>query len=202
MTHLTDEELIRLTLAGDKAAFAGIVGRYERRVGVTIKGVINEASREEVADLAQDIFLLAYRSLSSFRGDSQFGTWLTRIALRHCWREAKRRRKRRSTVTSYDADDENPVHLGERTAGDTASDQTVLSGERHRAVRNALARLPEEFRTVLLMRIVEELPVEQVAEILDVSTGTVKSRLYRAREKMRELLRGTGLEFDPAFAEK
>ena len=202
MTHLTDEELIRLTLAGDKAAFAGIVRRYERRVGVTIKGVINEATREEIADLAQDIFLLAFRSLSSFRGDSQFGTWLTRIALRHCWREAKRRRKRRSTVTSYDADDENPVHLGERTAGDAVTDQTVLSGERHGAVRKALAQLPEEFRTVLLMRVVEELPVEQVAEILNVSTGTVKSRLYRAREKMRELLRGTGLEFDPTFSEQ
>lgn len=201
MIQWTDEELIRRTLSGDKGAFAEIVRRHERRVAVTIKGVIHDISREELADIAQDIFLLVYRSLSSFRGESQFGTYLTRITLRHCWREAKRRRRRGAAVVSYDADEQAVETMRERAAGNERTDREVIAQERRGAVAEALGRLSEEFRTVLLMRIVEELPVEQVAEILQVSTGTVKSRLHRAREKMRELLAGTGLEFDPDFEE-
>lgn len=201
MIQRTDEELIRRTLSGDKGAFAEIVRRHERRVAVTIRGVVHDISREELADIAQDIFLLVYRSLSSFRGESQFGTYLTRITLRHCWREAKRRRRRGAAVVSYDADEQAVETMRERAAGNERTDREVIAQERRGAVAEALGRLSEEFRTVLLMRIVEELPVEQVAEILQVSTGTVKSRLHRAREKMRELLAGTGLEFDPDFEE-
>lgn len=201
MTQWTDEELISRTLSGDKGAFAEIVRRHERRVAVTIKGVIHDVSREELADIAQDIFLLVYRSLSSFRRKSQFSTYLTRITLRHCWREAKRRRKRNSSLVSYDADEQATETLRERVTGEERTDRNVLARERREGVIGALRQLPEEFRTVLLMRVVEELPVEQVAEILQVSTGTVKSRLYRAREKMRELLAGTGMEFDPDFEE-
>lgn len=201
MIQRTDEELIRRTLSGDKGAFAEIVRRHERRVAVTIRGVMHDISREELADIAQDIFLLVYRSLSSFRGESQFGTYLTRITLRHCWREAKRRRRRGAAVVSYDADEQAVETMRERAAGNERTDREVIAQERRGAVAEALGRLSEEFRTVLLMRIVEELPVEQVAEILQVSTGTVKSRLHRAREKMRELLAGTGLEFDPDFEE-
>lgn len=201
MTQRTDEELIRLTLTGENRAFTEIVRRYERRVAVTIKGVIHDVTDEELADIAQDVFLLFYRSLSSFRGESQLGTYLTRITLRHCWREAKRRRKRRANVSSYDADDKTVETVRDRAVGEGRADRGVIAEERRAAVVNALRQLPEEFRTVLLMRIVEELPVEQVAEILQISTGTVKSRLHRAREKMRELLTGTGLEFDPDFAD-
>lgn len=201
MIQRTDEELIRRTLSGDKGASAEIVRRHERRVVVTIRGVMHDISREELADIAQDIFLLVYRSLSSFRGESQFGTYLTRITLRHCWREAKRRRRRGAAVVSYDADEHAVETMRERAAGNERTDREVIAQERRGAVAEALGRLSEEFRTVLLMRIVEELPVEQVAEILQVSTGTVKSRLHRAREKMRELLAGTGLEFDPDFEE-
>lgn len=201
MTQWTDEELISRTLSGDKGAFAEIVRRHEHRVAVTIKGVIHDVSREELADIAQDIFLLAYRSLASFRKEAQFSTYLTRITLRHCWREAKRRRKRKGSVVSYDVDEGTTETIRERAIGEERTDRDVIARERREAVTAALRGLPEEFRTVLLMRIVQELPVEQVAEILQVSTGTIKSRLYRAREKMRELLAGTGLEFDPDFEE-
>lgn len=201
MKERTDEELIRLTLSGEKSAFVEIVRRYERRVAVTVRGVIQDASRDEIADLTQDIFLLAYKSLGSFRGDAQFGTYITRIALRHCWRAAKRRRKRSSVTISYDAEQGAAERLRERLGGGEGADREVLLDERRQAVMEALGQLPEEFRIVLLMRIVQELPVEQCAEILKVSTGTVKSRLYRGREKMRELLEGTGLEFDPGSTE-
>lgn len=188
MTQRTDEELIQWTLSGEKRAFAELVRRYEQRVIITIKSVIHDAGREDLEDIAQEVFLLVYRSLSSFRGESQFGTYLTRIVLRHCWRVAKRRRKQGKTFTSLDAEEPVSERVRDQTAGDEASDEMVLAEERHRALRNGLAELPEEFRTVLVMRVVQELPVEQVAEILGVSTGTVKSRLHRARQKMREIL--------------
>lgn len=189
MSHRTDEELIDGSVRGDQSAFAELVRRYQRRVAVTIRGVIGDATTQETEDLAQDIFLLVYRSLPSFRGESGFGTYLTRIALRHCWRAA-RKRSRKSAI-------ERPLGIDESTDAEAflhvtgaAADDLLLREESRLQVRHALARLPDEFRLVLLMRIVEEMPVEQVAEILGISVGTVKSRLHRAREKMRDLLTG------------
>ena len=192
MTQLSDEELIRRTLDGDQGAFAGLVQRYQRRVSVTIRSVVGEISREDLADIAQDIFLLVYRSLNSFRGDSQFGTYLTRIALRHCYREVKRRRRRGGLFFSFDAG-EHPAE--ERIDSGSRTDRAIIVEERKEEVLDALAKLPEEFRTVLVLRIVEEMSVEEVADALGVSAGTVKSRLYRAKEKMREMLEGKDLEF-------
>ncbi|HVZ41752.1 MAG TPA: sigma-70 family RNA polymerase sigma factor [Candidatus Kapabacteria bacterium] len=195
MTQLSDEELIRATLAGDQAAFAELVRRYQRRVTVTIRSVIGDLSQDDLADIAQDVFLLAYRSLGSFRGDSQFGTYLTRIALRHCYRESKRRKRRGSIFYSFDKGSADDRPAEERFDSGLRTDRDVIADERKGDVARALARLPEEFRTVLVLRIVEELSVEEVAEALGISTGTVKSRLYRAKERMRELLVGCDVEF-------
>jgi RNA polymerase sigma-70 factor, ECF subfamily len=194
MTQPSDEVLIQGTLAGDQGAFAELVRRYQRRVGITIRSVIGDVSRDDLADIAQDIFLLVYKSLGSFRGDSQFGTYLTRIALRHCYRESKRRKRRGSLFHSFDAGpDDRPSE--ERFAAGVSTDRGIIAEERKSEVLAALGELPEEFRTVLVLRIIEEMPVEEVAEALAISTGTVKSRLHRAKEKMRELLVGCDLEF-------
>lgn len=194
MTQASDDELIRSTLAGEKFAFAELVRRYQRRVAITIRSVIGELPREDLADIAQDIFLLVYKALGSFRGESQFGTYITRIALRYCYRESKRRRKRTSLFASINSgDSDRPIE--ERFAGGLQTDRAIIADERRNDVMEALTKLPEEFRTVLVLRIVEEMPVEDVASALEISTGTVKSRLYRAKEKMRELLVGCDLEF-------
>lgn len=198
MTQRTDEELIRRTVSGDQGAFAELMRRYQRRVTVTVRSVLGDVGGDDLADITQDIFLLVYKALPSFRGDSQFGTYLTRIALRHCYRESKRRRRKSSMFFSFgfgsqDQDREPPE---ERFASTARTDVPVIAEERRTAVVNALQLLPEEFRTVLVLRVVEDLPVEQVAEILNVSTGTVKSRLYRAKDKMRELLAGQDVEFE------
>lgn len=195
MTQLTDEELIRQTLEGRQQAFAELVRRYERRVAVTIKSVIGEIPQDEMADIAQDIFVLVFRALGSFRGESQFSTWLTRIALRHCYRESKRRKRKGSLFVRFgfgSDDDREPPE--ERFAGNTRTDQPIIADERKAAVMTALKKLPEEFRTVLVLRIIEELSVEEVAEMLGVSTGTIKSRLFRAKDKMRELLAGQNVD--------
>lgn len=194
MTEPTDEELIRQTLDGRQGAFAELVRRYQRRVSVTVRSVLGDLSQEDLADVVQDIFLLVYKALGSFRGEAQFGTYLTRITLRHCYRESKRRRKRRSLFFSFGSSDEGGGE--ERIPGDARSDRQVIADERKVAVRDALDLLPEEFRTVLVLRIIEEMPVEEVASALSISEGTVKSRLYRAKEKMRELLSGSDLELE------
>lgn len=196
MTHSSDEELIRGTLAGNEAAFAELVRRYQRRVTTTIRSVIGDLSQDDAADIAQDIFLLVYRSLGSFRGDSQFGTYLTRIALRHCYRESKRRRRKGFMFFSFDAGSNGSDRPAEeRFDSGSRTDRGVIADERRSEVLQALSQLPEEFRTVLVLRIVEELSVEEVAEALGISAGTVKSRLFRAKERMRELLAGCDLEF-------
>jgi RNA polymerase sigma-70 factor (ECF subfamily) len=194
MTEPTDEELIRQTLGGRQGAFAELVRRYQRRVSVTVRSVLGDLSQEDLADVVQDIFLLVYKALGSFRGEAQFGTYLTRITLRHCYRESKRRRKRRSLFFSFGSADEGGGE--ERIPGDARSDRQVIADERKVAVRDALDLLPEEFRTVLVLRVIEEMPVEEVASALSISEGTVKSRLYRAKEKMRELLSGSDLELE------
>jgi RNA polymerase sigma-70 factor (ECF subfamily) len=195
MAQQSDEELIRGTLEGNQSAFAELVRRYQRRVSVTVKSIIGDLEGEDLADIVQEIFLLLFKALPSFRGESQFGTYLTRIALRHCYRESKRRRKRRSIFHRFDSHDPERDPPEARLAGQEQADREIIAGERQTEVLKALQELPEEFRTVLVLRVIEEMPVEEVAESLGISTGTVKSRLYRAKEKMRELLAGSELEF-------
>lgn len=196
MRQIADDDLIRATLAGDEPAFAELVRRHQRRVAVTVRSVIGEIGQDDLADTVQEIFLLAFRGLGSFRGESQFGTWLTRIALRHCYREAKRQRRRRALFNPFASRDGDRDPPEERIAGAERTDRGVIATERRTAIELAMAKLPEEFRTVLVLRIVEEMPVEEVAASLGVSTGTIKSRLFRAKEKMRELLAGSELEFE------
>jgi len=199
MTTASDHELISATLAGDKNAFTQLVRRHERRVEVTVRGVMGDIPPQDVADAAQDIFILAYRALGSFRGDSKFSTWLTRIALRYCYRSSRRRRRRSALFGSFaDGSEGSAGPLESQVVGGAAADGIVLGEERRNAVLRALNALPEEFRAVLVLRVVEEMSVEEVADALDVSTGTVKSRLHRAKEKMRELLVGRDLEFEYA----
>jgi RNA polymerase sigma-70 factor (ECF subfamily) len=195
MVQQTDEELIRGTLAGSQGAFAELVRRYQRRVAVTVRSVIGDLSQEDLADVVQDIFLLLFKALPSFRGESQFGTYLTRIALRHCYRESKRRSRKRSIFRRFESEESDRDPPESKLAGEGRTDREVIARERQSEVVDALQALPEEFRTVLVLRVVEEMPVEEVAESLGISTGTVKSRLHRAKEKMRELLAGSELEF-------
>jgi RNA polymerase sigma-70 factor (ECF subfamily) len=195
MPQQTDAELIRLTLAGNQRAFAELVRRYQRRVAITIRSVVGDLPQDDLADIAQDVFLLIYKGLGSFRGEAQFGTWVTRIALRHCYREAKRRRKKKSIFQYFEPQADQNDTPEQRIADSVETDGSLMAGERQSEVTQALQLLPEEFRTVLVLRVIEEMPVEEVAESLGISTGTVKSRLHRAKEKMRELLAGSELEF-------
>ena len=130
MPQQTDAELIRLTLAGNQSAFAELVRRYQRRVAITIRSVVGDLPQEDLADIAQDVFLLIYKGLGSFRGEAQFGTWVTRIALRHCYRDAKRRRKKRSIFQYFESQADRNDTPEQRIPDTAKTDESIMAHER------------------------------------------------------------------------
>lgn len=171
----TDQELVRLFTQGDSAAFEEIVGRHEQRVYNLSLRMLGRP--EDARDATQETFLAALRKLPSFRGDSALSTWLHRVAVNACY-DILRRRKRR-------AEEGLPEDPG-AAPGDVADSSSEAVD-----VQRALAEVPEEFRAVLVLHDVQDLPFEEIAGILGVPIGTVKSRLHRGRVGLARLLTGT-----------
>ena len=165
-----DEDLVRRYLSGDRAAFAGLVERHERRV---YNLALRMTGREEDArDATQDAFLTVLRKLSSFRGEAAFTTWLHRVTVNTCY-DLLRKRQRSPLL---ERGDEDLPALEPPPAPDPA-DASSLSLD----VRQALMQVPEDFRAVMILHDVHALRQEEVAAILGVPVGTVKSRLHRGR---------------------
>ena len=151
--------------------------------------------REEARDLAQETFLQAFRSIASFRGDADLRTWLYRIAVnqaRNRWRWWRRRR-RDSTLSLDEPGESGGPGLGARLRDEAATDpeQNALARERERALLSALRTLARPFREVVVLRDVEGLSYEEVAATLEISVGTVKSRLSRGRAELRRRVEGS-----------
>ncbi|HHW40836.1 MAG TPA: sigma-70 family RNA polymerase sigma factor [Syntrophomonadaceae bacterium] len=181
--------LVRQAQAGDVKAFEELVVLYQDKVyNLSYYLAGNYADAQ---DLAQEVFVKAYTSLGSFRQDADLGTWLHRITV-NLWLNIRRRQKN-SQVFSLD----DPVQTGEgeitRTvaAVDPAGDPVeALEGkELQEKVQKALLSLPEEFRTVLVLREIEDYSYDDIAEVMQCSLGTVKSRLNRARQALKEKIR-------------
>jgi RNA polymerase sigma-70 factor, ECF subfamily len=171
-----DEELVSRYLAGDGAAFAALVHRHQRRVYNLAYRMLGR--EEDAKDATQDAFLNALRKLSSFRGQAAFTTWMHRVTVNTCY-DILRRRKREPLV------DEEPRETATRASGDPAGSVADAVD-----VQRALAQVPEEFRAVLVLHDVHDLGYEDVAEILGIPVGTVKSRLHRGRIALARLLPG------------
>jgi len=166
-----DEDLIRRYLSGDRAAFAALVERHERRV---YNIALRMTGREEDArDATQDAFLTVLRKLSSFRGEAAFTTWLHRVAVNACYDLLRKRQ--RSPLLERGGDDDRPA--AEPPPVPDHADPTALSID----VRRALLQVPEDFRAVMILHDLRDLPQEEVAAILGIPVGTVKSRLHRGR---------------------
>jgi RNA polymerase sigma-70 factor (ECF subfamily) len=167
-----DDELVRRYLAGDGDAFAALVRRHEARVFNLCLRVLGD--REDAADAAQETFLAALRKLQQFRGDAAFSTWLHRVAVNACYDVLRKQRRQpllHLAVEPGDADPEPGPPVPDH------ADEVV--GTRDAAA--ALARVPSEFRVALVLADVQDLPYDEIAAILDVPVGTVKSRVHRGR---------------------
>ncbi|MDQ7794878.1 MAG: sigma-70 family RNA polymerase sigma factor [bacterium] len=186
-----DEVLVKRARDGDTAAFEELVARYERRVYNLAYRYTGD--REDASDLAQEAFLKAFLALRGFRGRSTFSTWLYRVTTNACL-DAVRSRQRRRTV-SLDQPILTVDGQVERQVSDSSVDPEELAQRREvqAVVRQAIARLSPDHRMVLVLRDLQGLAYEEVAAILGLNLGTVKSRLNRARLALRDLLAGTEL---------
>ncbi|MGS2723214.1 RNA polymerase sigma factor RpoE [Porticoccus sp. GXU_MW_L64] len=189
--QMTDKQLVSRVQKGDKRAFDLLVLKYQHKVGAIVSRYINDF--EEVNDVSQEAFIKAYRALKNFRGDSQFYTWLYRIAVNTAKNHlvARSRRPPASDVDVGDAE----YYSGSDSLKDIASpEQQLFRDELKVVVDEAIANLPEELRSAVTLREFEGLSYEDIANVMDCPVGTVRSRIFRAREaidqKVKALMSG------------
>ena len=180
MDGTSDQELIQRCLSGQTDAFGLLVERYQHRLYHSLVHVLGSAT--DAQDVAQDAFVHALQKLKTFRGQSAFYSWLFRIALNAA---VSAKRKTRRMSASVDANREatgaEPVDLRASAEPSHALDVS----DRQRMVRQALSELAEEFRTVLVLKEMDGMAYEEIAEICACPVGTVRSRLHRARQELR-----------------
>jgi len=177
-----DARLIDLVLRGDSAAFSLLVRRYQDRLFTALVHIAS--SRDEAEDVAQEAFIQAYLKLASFERQSSFYTWLYRIAFNTAISRRRRKRVETSIEQSKEAVGDEPADRGEKPH------DRLMREERVDLIRRALGELSEEHRAILVLREMEGCDYEEIAEILDLPVGTVRSRLHRARLQLKEQLTG------------
>jgi len=185
-TNLLDAELVKRVQAGDKVAFDILVQKYQHKVVNLISRFVSDQT--ECYDIAQDAFIKAYRAIGNFRGDSQFYTWLYRIAANTAKNHlASRARK----SPNYTVDVEDAEHFeGESGLKEyTTPENLLLSEEIERTVFRAIEELPDDLKSAITLREIEGLSYEEIAEVMDCPIGTVRSRIFRARDAIDKELR-------------
>lgn len=186
---MDEREIIERVLAGDNDAFGLLVEAYQTRVyNLALRLCGN---RDDAFDLAQESFFRAWRSLSGFQFESSFSTWLFRLCSNICldWLRAK---KRRPTVSMSTVDDEGEESQLELPDPGKSPEELLLAAEEREALARAMNQLPVEYREILTLRAIHDLSYTEIAEILKIKEGTVKSRLSRARLALRNKLLQNG----------
>lgn len=184
---MDERRLIEQAGRGDEDAFEQLVVTYEKMVYNLVLRMVG--SREDAFDLAQETFIKAWHAISLFQFDSKFSTWLCRIASNTCIDFLRKERKRKMISLTV-LDDEDSQY--EIPVADSRMDPAEITQERwdRQVVYDALQSLPAEYRTVLSLRAIEDMSYEEIGDVLDLKQGTVKSRIARAREKLRRELCG------------
>ncbi|MBQ3100110.1 MAG: sigma-70 family RNA polymerase sigma factor [Clostridia bacterium] len=182
MKYSEDALLARRAAKGDPAAFEEIVDKYQHMIYNLCLSKLR--SREDALDVSQDTFLCAYRAISSFRGESKLSSWLYRICL-NCI--ADRQRKKTPTV-SIEKDEDGVGFEIPDTSESSDPQRSLEKSEKIRAVRQAIDALPDESRVIVVLREYENLSYQEISDMLGIEVGTVKSRLNRAREKIKNFL--------------
>ena len=185
----TDQQLVEQVMAGNKNAFNLLVMRYQHRVAALIARFVQDP--QEVEDVAQEAFIKAYRALPLFRGDSAFYTWLYRIAVNTA-KNYLVARSRRPPAQDLEIDEVEPTETGSVLREIESPEGSLSTSKLKVAIEAALDTLPEELKTAFILREFSGLSYEDIAEVMDCPVGTVRSRIFRAREaidrKIRELM--------------
>ena len=182
-----DRQLVERAQRGDKRAFELLVEKYQRKLARLLSRLVRDPG--EVEDVAQETFVKAYRALASFRGESAFYTWLYRIGVNTAKNYLMAMRRRAPTSTEVVAEDAEGYDEGEQLRDINTPESVLLSKEIATTVNAAIDALPEELRTAIQLRELEGMSYEEIARVMECPIGTVRSRIFRAREAIAERLR-------------
>jgi RNA polymerase sigma-70 factor, ECF subfamily len=182
-----DRQLVERAQRGDKKAFELLVVKYQRKLGRLLSRFIRDSS--EVEDVTQETFIKAYRALPSFRGDSAFYTWLYRIGINTAKNYLVAMGRRAPTMTGIDNEEAEDIEQGEQLKDLNTPENQMISRQVAETVNSTLQELPEELRTAITLREIDGLSYEEIAQIMNCPIGTVRSRIFRAREAIAERLR-------------
>ncbi|KKM11949.1 RNA polymerase subunit sigma-24 [Clostridiales bacterium PH28_bin88] len=192
---LPEEELVSRSKAGDTVAFENLIAQYERQVYTVAYRFMG--NHEDASDLAQEALVRAFQSLKNFRGESSFKTWLYHIVANVC-RDEMRRRRRQPVISLDEPVSTEDGEVWRQTPDWThAPDRVFEEKERKEYLQNLINALVPEYRLVIVMREIQGFSYEEIAREMDCSLGTVKSRLNRARQALRDKIRTDG-ELFPA----
>jgi RNA polymerase sigma-70 factor (ECF subfamily) len=174
-----DEDLVLRVQRGDKSAFDFLVIKYQHRIIQLVNRYVKDPS--EAQDVAQEAFIKAYRALGNFRGDSAFYTWLYRIAINTA-KNYLVSRSRRNSDYQVDIQDAEIFENAPQLQGMETPERHLLNQEIVDTIQEAIDKLPEDMRTAIMLREFEGMSYEEIAEAMDCPVGTVRSRIFRARE--------------------
>jgi len=182
-----DQRLVERAQRGDKHAFELLVSKYQRKLARLLSRFIRDSA--EVEDVTQEAFIKAYRALPSFRGDSAFYTWLYRIGINTAKNYLVALGRRAPTTTDIDSEEAEDYEGGDQLRDLNTPENELMSRQVAETVNQSLAGLPEELRTAITLREIEGLSYEDIANIMNCPIGTVRSRIFRAREAIATKLR-------------
>ena len=182
-----DQALVERAQGGDKHAFDQLVSKYQRKLGRLLSRFIRDPA--EVEDVSQEAFIKAYRALPSFRGDSAFYTWLYRIGINTAKNYLVAQGRRAPTSTEFDSEEAETFESAEQLRDINTPESLLLSKQIGETVNGAIDALPEELRTAIVLREIEGLSYDEIAGMMDCPIGTVRSRIFRAREAVAQKLR-------------
>ncbi len=182
-----DQQLVERVQRGDKHAFDLLVAKYQRKLGRLISRFVRNASEAE--DVTQEAFVKAYRALPGFRGDSAFYTWLYRIGINTAKNYLLANKRQPAANTPFDTEEAETFEEAGFLHEVSTPENELMSKQVVNTVQQALQQLPEDLRSALTLREIEGLSYEEIANVMNCPVGTVRSRIFRAREAVAEKLR-------------
>lgn len=182
-----DQALVEQAQGGDQHAFDLLVSKYQRKLGRLLSRFIRDPAEAE--DVSQETFIKAYRALPSFRGESAFYTWLYRIGVNTAKNYLVSQGRRAPTSTEYDAEEAEGFEDASQLRDINTPESLLLSKQIGQTVNGAMDALPEELRTAIVLREIEGMSYDEIANLMNCPIGTVRSRIFRAREAVAAKLR-------------